>query len=80
MKQMQTMAGHAAIILAAMFLLFLVLDTYNPMMNFVDNAISRPLLGIMCCLTVLVSCLLIRDRRRDMRLYENETHELEERI
>jgi len=36
------------VILALMFLVFLVLDQFNPMMNFIDNSISRWLLAGLC--------------------------------
>ena len=38
----------AVTILAVMFAVFLVLDQFNPMMNFVDNPISRWLLAVLC--------------------------------
>ncbi|MDO4484659.1 MAG: hypothetical protein Q4C54_09620 [Clostridia bacterium] len=43
---------HLTNILSMMFLVFLVLDRYNPMMNFVNNNISCVLLAILC-----VSCM-----------------------
>ncbi len=39
---------HATVILSWMFLVFLVLDQFNPMMNFIDNSISRWLLAALC--------------------------------
>ena len=40
--------NHLTAILAMMFLVFLVLDQFNPMMNFIDNGISRWLLAALC--------------------------------
>ena len=31
-----------------MFIVFLILDQFNPMMNFIDNSISRWLLAALC--------------------------------
>ena len=39
---------HATVILSLMFAVFLILDQFNPMMNFVDNGISRGLLCALC--------------------------------
>ena len=48
MKKLHALTGHLTVILALMFLVFLVLDQFNPMMNFIDNDYSRVLLGILC--------------------------------
>ena len=48
MTKATALAGHLTVILGIMFLVFLVLDQFNPMMNFIDNAISRWLLAALC--------------------------------
>ena len=48
MRGIQTLFSHLTVILALMFLVFLVLDQFNPMMNFVNNGISRILLALLC--------------------------------
>ena len=48
MTKVYALAGHLTAILGIMFLVFLVLDQFNPMMNFVDNDISRWLLAALC--------------------------------
>ena len=40
--------NHGTAILGMRFLVFLVLDQFNPMMNFIDNGISRGLLAAFC--------------------------------
>ena len=40
--------SHATVIFALMFIVFLILDQFNPMMNFIDNDISRWLLLALC--------------------------------
>ncbi len=40
--------SHLTVILSLVFIVFLILDQFNPMMNFVDNGISRWLLAALC--------------------------------
>ena len=40
--------SHLCVIFSIMFLVFLILDQFNPMMNFVNNDISRWLLAGLC--------------------------------
>ncbi len=58
----ETLLSHLTVILSFMFAVFLVLDQFNPMMNFVDNGISRWLLGILCVSSVARSVLYWRRR------------------
>jgi len=48
MSKLLAALRHITVILALMFLVFLVLDQFNPLMNFVDNGISRWLLAGLC--------------------------------
>ena len=48
MTKLRNLLRHATVILALMFLTFLVLDQFNPMMNFIDNDISHWLLAALC--------------------------------
>ncbi|MBR1585806.1 MAG: hypothetical protein IJ662_09720 [Clostridia bacterium] len=48
MSKLHALLCHTTVILALMFLVFLILDQFNPMMNFVDNDISRWLLAALC--------------------------------
>ncbi|MBQ8136893.1 MAG: hypothetical protein IJ174_05600 [Clostridia bacterium] len=48
MSKLYDVLCHTTVILALMFLVFLVLDQFNPMMNFVDNGISHWLLAALC--------------------------------
>ena len=48
MSKIRAVLRHTTVILALMFLVFLVLDQFNPMMNFIDNGISRWLLVGLC--------------------------------
>ncbi len=53
----ERLLNHVSLILCLMFAVFLILDQFNPMMNFVDNAISRWLLGILCLSGAVRACL-----------------------
>ena len=48
MRALKTILPHGAVILSLVFAVFLVLDLFNPMMNFVDNPISRALMTLWC--------------------------------
>ncbi len=49
--------SHLTVILSLMFAVFLVLDQFNPMMNFVDNPISGGLLAALCASGIAQSVL-----------------------
>ncbi len=53
--------SHLTVILSLMFAVFLVLDQFNPMMNFVDNGISRWLLAALCASGIIRSILYWRN-------------------
>ncbi len=64
MNKLINAAGHLTVILGMMFMVFLVLDQFNPMMNFVDNPFSRWLLAAFCLIGISGSILSrIRDGR-----------------
>ena len=48
MIKLRNLLTHTTVILSIMFLVFLILDQFNPMMNFIDNGISRWLLALLC--------------------------------
>ncbi len=56
--------SHLTVILSLVFIVFLILDQFNPMMNFVDNPISRGLLGALCVSGITQSILHWRQDRR----------------
>ena len=64
MSRMAALLDHLAVILGIMFLVFLVLDQFNPMMNFIDNAISRRLLAAFCICGISRSILCWRNDER----------------
>ncbi len=48
MNKLYNVFTHLCVIFSIMFLTFLILDQFNPMMNFINNDISRWLLAGLC--------------------------------
>ena len=63
MSKLRTILPHLTVILAFMFLAFLVLDQFNPLMNFIDNDISRWLLLALCLCGIGQSALHWADQK-----------------
>ncbi len=57
MNKARAVFSHLTVILSLAFIVFLVLDQFNPMMNFVDNSISRWMLGALCVSGIMQSIL-----------------------
>ena len=57
MSKALTLFSHLTVILAFMFVVFLILDQFNPLMNFIDNGISRGLLAALCISGIAQSVL-----------------------
>ncbi len=57
MSKALTVFSHLTVILSFMFAVFLILDQFNPMMNFIDNGISRCLLAALCLSGIAQSVL-----------------------
>ncbi len=47
-KILTAVLSHLTAVLAVMFLVFLVLDQFNPLMNFVNGPLSQGLLALFC--------------------------------
>ena len=58
---------HAAIILSGMYLVFFLIDRVNGAMSFINNAITKRLLLILCAISVINAIYLIRDDRKRLR-------------
>lgn len=57
MNKAAGLLNHLAVVLSFMFVVFLILDQFNPMMNFIDNDVSRWLLFALCLTGILRSVL-----------------------
>lgn len=58
---------HLVIILSVVFMVFLVLNRFNPMMGFLSNKYSRPMLWVFCVAALAESILLVSIHRRRRR-------------
>ena len=57
MIKLQGLLSHITVILSLMFVTFLILDQFNPLMNFIDNTISRWLLAALCTSGIMQSVI-----------------------
>ncbi len=67
MNIIKNILPHITIILAGIFIVFLILDNYNPTMNFMGNTISNKLFWVFCILSIVNSVLLVISNRRAFR-------------
>ncbi len=64
MKHLVTIAAHACLILVLMLGTLLVVDRFNPSMDFVNNDVCKLFIALLCvCAVVLASAWLIRTYR-----------------
>lgn len=61
--------AHGNIVLAGMFIVFFILDQYNPAMNFIGNTISKRLLLLLCVLALAQSVIGLIAMRRSERWF-----------
>jgi hypothetical protein len=47
--------SHICIVLSLAFLIFAVLDWYNPMMNFTNNFVTSKILILFCVISLVLS-------------------------
>ena len=57
MRILSVLLLHLTIILSLVFITFLVLDYYNPMMAFTNNGLSTILLAALCAAAILSSVM-----------------------
>ncbi len=54
---------HIVIVLSLVILTLVIINYYNPYMQFIENAGTQTMTGLLCVLSVTVSLLLIRKNR-----------------
>ncbi len=59
MKQLPRILAHAAIILALVLLTLLIFDYFNPSMDFINNTMSKVIIGMLCLLGFLNAFLVL---------------------
>lgn len=76
MKTVLRMLPHLTLILSVLFIVFLILDQFNPTMNFVSNEISENMLWVLCVSAIVNTVVMIvRDRRADEKPTQEEESE-----
>lgn len=64
MNRLMSLLSHACLILAMMLITLLIVDRFNPSMDFINNDISKLLILALCVLGMLLGLLfLIRHHR-----------------
>jgi hypothetical protein len=58
---------HAVLILAELFIVLNILDSYNPAMNFLTNGFSKALLFVFCAAAAACSILQFVSNRRGIQ-------------
>lgn len=58
---------HLLLIVACMFVTFLIIDTQNKAMEFVESDLSKGVMAVWCVLSVATSVTLIAAQRRSER-------------
>lgn len=72
MKQLKSVLPHILLILAGIFIVFLILDDYNPTMDFINNPVSLKLFWSFCILTLVNSIMTIITNRKEWRKNNGE--------
>ncbi|PKM62504.1 MAG: hypothetical protein CVU97_05025 [Firmicutes bacterium HGW-Firmicutes-21] len=67
MKKFKDILYNLNIVLAGMFIVFQILDIYNPTMNFIGNNVTVYLFFAFCVLSIVNSCFLLVHNRRTNR-------------
>ncbi len=75
MKKIRVLLPHILLILSGIFMTFLILDSYNPTMDFVGNDVSTGLFWVFCILTVVHSIITILSMRRSQDTSKNRDEE-----
>ncbi len=67
-KAVKYALAHAAIVLSGMLMVLLAIDRVNEAMMFIDNDITKPLLWVLCILSILNAArLLARPKKMSPR-------------
>ena len=58
---------HVAIIISCMYFVFFFIDRVNPMMNFIDNDMTKILLFALGVVSIANAVVIVRDDRKRTR-------------
>lgn len=62
---MKRIFAHAAIVLTLALLTLLIFDYFNPSMDFINNTITKVMIGVLCIISIInAGFVLIAIRRK----------------
>jgi uncharacterized membrane protein (DUF485 family) len=67
MNLIKSLLPHITVILSGIFVVFLILNSYNPTMNFLTNPVSLKLFWVLCILSIVNSIITIVSNRKAWR-------------
>ncbi len=70
MKKLHVLISHLNFIIAGIFITFLILDIYNPTMEFVNNTTSLMLLWVLCLVSIANSLITIFSKNSRVTPFE----------
>lgn len=65
MKRLQSILSHICFILSLMLITLLVVDRFNPSMDFINNDLSKLMLLVLCVCAAVLSVLRIVHSHRN---------------
>ncbi len=72
---MKTLAGHGSIVLTLMYVTLLIVDHYNPTMDFINNNVTKALLLVLSLFAVYDAVLVLSRERARVRRREQKRRE-----
>jgi len=77
-NKLRSVLPHIIIIVSGIFLVFMILDYYNPTMNFVNNNINMKLFLAFCVLSIVNSVLtIIANRKKTLESQDKKMNSLQ---
>lgn len=67
MRNIRSILPHIVVILSGIFMIFLILDSYNPTMDFIGKLVSLKLLWAFCILSLFNSIIIIGSNRKEWK-------------
>ncbi len=74
MTHVKRVLPHIAIVLGGAYLVFMILDQYNPTMKWVSNDVSSVVLALLCVVTIINGVLLALANRAQTARRSRTSH------
>jgi hypothetical protein len=75
MRIIRSVLPHITIILSGIFIVLLILDNYNPTMNFLSNPVSTYLFWAYCILSIINSIIIVAVNRKAWKEKKNDRND-----